>query len=98
VHADPPSAAISSTHGQIHQLVGLVTFVLLVAGMFSAVRPFRRDPAWRPLATPTLVWGVVAVAAFGSVAFAGDADFGLAQRAFLVTCLSWVVTVGWRAQ
>jgi Protein of unknown function (DUF998) len=98
VHADPPSAVVSSTHGQIHQLVGLITFVLLVAAMFSAARPFRRDPAWRPLAAPTLAWAAVAVVAFLVAMRVGGADFGLAQRAFLVTCLSWVVTIAWHAR
>jgi hypothetical protein len=92
VHADPPSAP-TSTHGLVHQLAGVVTFVLLIAGMFSAVRPFRRDPEWRWLATPTLAWAAVAVAALLSVSVVGGADFGLAQRCFLAACLSWVLTV-----
>jgi hypothetical protein len=41
VHADGPHG--STTHGQIHQTVGIVTFILMIAGMFALVRPFRRD-------------------------------------------------------
>jgi hypothetical protein len=54
VHADGPHG--STTHGQIHQAVGIVTFILMISGMFAVVRPFRRDSRFLSLATPTLVW------------------------------------------
>src|SRR5690348_10609811 len=40
VHADGPHG--STTHGQIHQTVGIATFVLMISGMFALIRPFRR--------------------------------------------------------
>jgi hypothetical protein len=91
VHAD--GSGPTTTHGQIHQAVGIATFLLIIVSIFSLVRAFRRDPAWRPLAVPTLAWALAAVAGFFLVPIMGAADFGVAQRILLGTCLSWVLTV-----
>jgi hypothetical protein len=90
VHADGPHR--STTHGQIHQAVGIATFVLMIAGMFALVRPFRNDPRFQRLATPTLVWALAAAAGFFLMPLAGDAYFGVAQRIFLAIVLSWTLT------
>jgi small-conductance mechanosensitive channel len=95
VHAD--GTGPSTTHGQIHQGLGIATFILMISGMFSLVRAFRRDPDWRPLATPTLVWAVAAVATFFLIPLSGSNYFGLAQRIFLSVILSWAVTIAFRA-
>ena len=91
VHADGSST--TTTHGQIHQFVGIATFILIIAAMFSLVRAFRRDPAWRPIATPTLAWALTAVASFFLVPISGDAYFGVAQRVMLATFISWQLTI-----
>jgi uncharacterized protein DUF998 len=91
VHADGPVG--TTTHGEIHQAVGIATFVLMIAGMFALVRPFRRDDRFRPLATPTLVWAVAAVGGFFAIPLSGGAYFGVAQRIFLGIVLSWALTV-----
>jgi hypothetical protein len=91
VHADGSST--TTTHGRIHQFVGIATFILIVAAMFSLVRAFRRDPAWRPIATPTLAWALTAVASFFLVAISGNAYFGVAQRVMLATFISWQLTI-----
>jgi uncharacterized protein DUF998 len=90
VHADGSNT--TTTHGQIHQFVGIATFILIVAAMFSLVRPFRRDPSWHPLATPTLAWALTAVASFFLVPISGNAYFGVAQRVMLATFISWQLT------
>jgi small-conductance mechanosensitive channel len=90
VHADGPGP--STTHGQIHQGLGVATFILLISGMFALVRPLRRDDGWRPMATPTLVWAVTAVATFFLIPLSGSAYFGLAQRIFLTVILTWALT------
>ena len=95
VHADGQNVT-TTTHGQIHQAVGIVTFVLMIAGMFALVRPFRRDVAFRVLATPTLAWAFVAVGGFFLLPLSGNAYFGVAQRVFLGIILSWALTVGVR--
>jgi hypothetical protein len=94
VHADGPHA--STTHGQIHQGVGIVTFILMIASMFAMVRPFRRDARFRALATPTLAWAIVAIGGFFLIPISGTAYFGVAQRVFLATILSWALTVAAR--
>jgi hypothetical protein len=94
VHADGPNA--STTHGQIHVVVGVVTFALMIAGMFALVRPFRRDRRFRALATPTLVWAFAAVGGFFLIPVSGAAYFGVAQRVFLAILLSWALTVAAR--
>jgi Protein of unknown function (DUF998) len=91
VHADGPHG--STTHGQIHQAVGIVTFVLMISGMFALVRPFRRDRLFRGLATPTLVWALAAVGGFFLIPMSGAAYFGVAQRIFLAIILSWALIV-----
>jgi hypothetical protein len=94
VHADGPHG--STTHGQIHQAVGIVTFILMIAGMFALVRPFRGDTRFRPLATPTLIWAFAAIGGFFIIPLSGNAYFGAAQRIFLAIILSWALTVSLR--
>ena len=91
VHADGSGG--TTTHGQIHQFVGIATFILIIAAMFSLVRAFRHDPAWRPIATPTLAWALTAVASFFLVPISGTAYFGVAQRVMLATFISWQLTI-----
>ncbi|MGZ4416145.1 MAG: DUF998 domain-containing protein [Gaiellaceae bacterium] len=91
VHADGSSA--TTTHGRIHQFVGVATFILIIAAMFSLVRAFGRDPAWRPIATPTFAWAVTAVACFFLIPISGNAYFGVAQRIMLATFISWQLTI-----
>jgi hypothetical protein len=91
VHAD--GSGPTTTHGQIHQLVGVATFILIVAAMFSLVRAFRRDPSWRPIATPTLAWALTALASFFLVPISGNAYFGVAQRIMLAVFISWQLTI-----
>ncbi len=91
--ADPEDA--STTHGAIHQLLGVASFALLVAAMFVCARRFRRVALWRPWARPTLLWAALAVAAFLLVPtnLLGADHFGIAQRIFLVVWLSWPITL-----
>jgi hypothetical protein len=95
VHADGPGR--STTHGTIHQMVGVTTFILLVSGMFALVRPLRRDPDWLALATPTLLLAIAAVAAFFLIPISGTAYFGVAQRIFLSLIVGWAITMSWHA-
>jgi hypothetical protein len=94
VHADGPHA--STTHGEIHQTVGIVTFILMISGMFALVRPLRRDHLFRSFATPTLVWALAAVGGFFLIPVSGAAYFGVAQRIFLAIILSWALTTATR--
>lgn len=91
VHAD--GSGPTTTHGKIHQFVGIATFILVIAAMFGLVRVFRRDPAWRRISTPTLAWALTAVASLLLVPVSGSADFGVAQRVMLAIFISWQLTV-----
>jgi hypothetical protein len=94
VHADGPHG--TTTHGQIHQVVGIVTFVLMISGMFALVHPLRRDRRFRDLGTPTLAWAIAAVGGFFLIPLSGAAYFGVAQRIFLAIIISWALTVSVR--
>lgn len=91
VHAD--GTGPTTTHGQIHQALGIVTFILLIAGMFSVIRAFRRDAGWRPMSRPTLICALAAVVGFFLTPIAGSAYFGLVQRMFLGLILGWALTI-----
>ncbi|WP_293914302.1 DUF998 domain-containing protein [Deinococcus sp.] len=93
-----PSALFTqvSTHGLIHGLFGAVVFALAPATCLVYVRPFRRGPAWQPLATWTLAAGLVLVVGIivlklsqqpGSQMYAWK---GLIQRLVLVTFMAWL--------
>jgi hypothetical protein len=60
VHTDGENAK-TTLHGEIHQIAGILTFVLVIVAMFVSSRRFRRDPAWQRLARPTFIWGLCAV-------------------------------------
>jgi small-conductance mechanosensitive channel len=95
VHADGPGP--TTTHGQIHQGLGIATFILMISGMVSVIRPFRRNPQWRPAANPTLIWALAALATFFLIPLSSSDYFGLAQRIFLSVILSWALTISLRA-
>jgi hypothetical protein len=88
----------ATTTSDIHQTAGIATFVLVVIAMFSTIRHLRRDPAWAAYATPTLIWSMAALGTFFLVPALGNASFGLAQRIFVATWLSWMITTTIRAQ
>jgi hypothetical protein len=87
-HTDPDNVT-ATVHGRIHDTAGIATFALFVVAIFAATRSFRRHAAWRPFASPTLAWAVCAVGTFFLIPALGDAHFGLAQRIFVATWLSW---------
>lgn len=85
----------STTHGNIHQLLGIVSFLTLVVAMFVCARRFRRVELWRPWATASLVWGIAGIATFMLVPtnLLGSDNFGIAQRIFLAVWLSWPIAL-----
>lgn len=91
-HADGETAK-TSTHGQIHQAAGVLSFVSVVLVLFLCSRRFRRDPAWRPMVWPTRLSAAAAVAGFVLIPFVGNAYFGLAQRLLLGTMFTWLFAV-----
>jgi hypothetical protein len=80
----------TTTHGTIHNDAGLAAFLIILVSMHVAAWRFRRQPAWRAFAAPTLLWAVAATAAFFLIP-ALPAHFGVAQRIFVGTFVSWLL-------
>jgi hypothetical membrane protein len=88
----------ATTSADVHQAAGISTFVLVVIAMFATVRHFRRHDRWTGFALPTLIWSITSFAAFFLIPILGSASFGLAQRIFVATWLSWMITTAVRAR
>ncbi|HET8614247.1 MAG TPA: DUF998 domain-containing protein [Actinomycetales bacterium] len=82
----------ATTTSTIHQIAGISTFVLVMVAIVATVRHLRRSPRWSPYTVPTVCWSLVCIAAFFLIPVLGDASFGLAQRIFVATWLSWMIT------
>lgn len=92
-HADPENATTTSQHDEIHQTASLIAFLLLIIAMFISSRRFRLDPRWQRLARPTLIWAICAVAALLlALALNNSSYFGVGQRIFILTWLTWAIT------
>ncbi len=100
---DPSTTFVRhSVHGIIHGLLGAVVFALAPATCLVLYRRFRRDPAWRGLASATLVVGVGLIVGVvllkvseqpTSALFAWK---GLVQRIILIVFLGWLSVVAAR--
>lgn len=86
----------ATTASRIHEGVGVAAFVLVTVAMFVFAWRFRRDPSWRSFALPTLMWAIVTAAAFLAFPLLEEKAFGIAQRLFVATWLSWLVAVALR--
>jgi hypothetical protein len=85
------TGAAVTTHGEVHQVAGIVTFVLMLAAMaVSAVR-LRHEPRWRPVVLPTLLLEFTGLLGFFLVPVLGDARFGLAQRVLIGSFITWML-------
>jgi hypothetical protein len=90
---DPPGAA-QSTGGMLHQQIGLVTFICLVIGVLLLSLRLRVDARWPAFGRVSLALAVLALVMF-LFAFATNAVdeldglFGIAQRLFIGTVLTW---------
>lgn len=91
-HADGENSP-TTLHGEIHQTAGVITFLLIIAVMFTCRRTFRRDPRWQSLAGPTLGCAVAGVGAFLATPVVSSGYFGVVQRLFLAVCFCWLAAV-----
>lgn len=90
---DAQGAALT-VHGLIHNLTGVVTFLLYVAAMITAVFRFKRSAFWQPLQGPTKIWAAAGVVAFVLIMALGKANlFGLTERIALAVFISWMITL-----
>jgi hypothetical protein len=81
----------TTTHGTIHNDAGLAAFLIILTSMYAASRLFSRETVWRGFAAPTLVWALAATGAFFLIP-ALPGHFGLGQRVFVGTFVSWLLT------
>jgi hypothetical membrane protein len=97
-HADPENATKASLHDEIHQTASLIAFAMVIVAMFVSSRRFHRDPRWHRLARPTLIWAIVSTAALLTVPTLPDSLFGLGQRIFILTWLTWAIATSAHAR
>ena len=81
----------------VHNLTGLVTFLLTITAMVLYGRAFVGRPAWQSLARPA--WLLAAASfVFLAIAFAVLSWFGLLERLMLATQFTWMVLVALRTR
>lgn len=90
--------AALTTHGLIHNLGGLITFLLYVGTIAACAFQFRHSPYWSPVAVATRSWAIAAVASFVVLLVLGGLNlFGLGERIALAAFLSWMLYASWFA-
>jgi hypothetical protein len=77
----------ATTAGQIHNLLGTVTFFLFPLAALLLIRPLRR----RGSRLAPLVAVLLAISTVGVLAADAVGAFGLAQRIYLVLCAVWLL-------
>jgi len=92
----PPERTI---HGRVHGLSGAYVFLGWPVCLFLLARAFRKDPAWRPYAAPTLLAALVTAVLLVALTYASQEiqsgrsvpglQVGLIQRAHIFTWLAW---------
>lgn len=98
-HADPENATTTSLHDEIHQTASLISFVSLIVAMFISSRRFRLDSRWQRLARPTLIWAICTLATLLLTLALNDSRFfGLGQRIFIATWLTWTIAASAHAR
>jgi len=86
-----------SWHHQVHDVLGVVAFVVLAVAPLVLARAFRADSRWSGLRRYSLWTGALTLAlllVFGAEPFAGWN--GLVQRVLMLVPLIWIVVVGTR--
>ena len=93
------AADIESGQQSLHNLGGLLLFVLLCVSMLVWARAFRRSARWSDLRIPSIVAGL---SAFGLLVVAMGVDgsrhwSGIAERVFILVPMVWIGVVAARA-
>jgi hypothetical membrane protein len=85
-----------SWHHNVHDLVGVAAFLLLVAAPFVLARAFRADSRWSDLRRYSLVTGALALALLLVALAEIEGWTGLVQRLLLAVVLLWIAVLGTR--
>lgn len=89
-HTDATGAP-ATTHGEVHNAAGIVTFLAMLVAMAASARRFRHDSQWRGFTAPTAVLASVGIVAFLLVPALGQAHFGISQRLLIGSFLAWML-------
>lgn len=89
-HTDRTGAK-ATLHGNIHNGAGLGAFLLILVAMIVCAYRFRREPWWRAHATATAALAGLGLLTFFLIPILGNSDFGLAQRLFVGTFVTWLL-------
>ena len=84
--------------GTIHAINGPVAFLSLTIGTNLVSRGFKQDVRWHPIHRITSVLALLMIAEFvaGGLTNATESGAGIAQRAFLITLVTWFVLTATR--
>ena len=92
------AVSMASWHGQIHAVVGTISFVLMVIAPFFLARSMRKLPTWASLARPTKYFGAgLAVLLVAYVALTGQDGHGTLQRIIALSASAGVCLLAVRA-
>lgn len=84
----------TTTVGFVHNLLGVIGFVLAIAGMLVLGRHWSRDAKWAGHATFSRLAAAVAIAGLAIFIVMNATDsksyVGAAQRVFVIALLSWI--------
>lgn len=86
------TGAHATTHGNIHNTAGIITFLAMLVTMAIESRRFRNEEPWRRFATPTIVLTAAGVVTFFLIPALGAGQFGISQRLFIATFVIWTLT------
>jgi hypothetical protein len=93
------AAAVSSWHGTIHLVVGVISAIATIAVPFVLAARMRRADGWRDLARPTILFGSLFFAVLVSyAALEGKTGGGYLQRAAIVLLSAGVATLALRVR
>jgi len=94
----PPGAPLGqTTHGTVHGVAGLLTFVSNALAAFATAVHFRRRAGWSAFAVGSAVVGCAVLALFvGSLVVPVGGPAGLVQRVTIVVGFGWISVFAYR--
>ena len=96
-HTDHTGAK-TTMHGNIHNGAGLAAFLLILVAMITAAYRFRHEPKWRSHAAPASALAALGIVTFFLIPVLGNSHFGLAQRLFVGTFVTWILATAAHAR
>lgn len=94
-----PDGTPLTTAGAIHRVVGPITFLCLLVGVFFLSQSFARDDRWSSLHRPGVILSAVMAVFFVAMSLSIAARLGVAglfQRLLLLAFLIWFFLSAWR--